>query len=106
MELNLSHEKRDVEIWLTRAEKNNAQVRERLKKICAQWKKKGYFVTVFESGDGNLYQDTLGLLSYNKKRTAELEVRRAREETAAEQLSALRVQNGRIPSARQASGKM
>ena len=101
MELNLSHEKRDVEIWLTRAEKNDAQVRERLKKICAQWKKKGYFVTVFESGDGNLYQDTLSLLSYNKKRTAELEVRRAREETAAEQLPVPHGRNSRTASVRQ-----
>ena len=34
---------------------------------------------MFESGDKDLYQGTLDLLAYNKKRMAELEVRRARE---------------------------
>lgn len=79
MEMNVFDQTGDVEIWLTRAEKNDPQLRERLKGVYAGWKKKGYFVTVFESGEENLYQGTLDLLAYNKKRMAELEVRRARE---------------------------
>ena len=79
MEMNVHEKTKDVEIWLTRAEKNDARLRERLKDVYAEWKEKGYFVTVFESGEKDLYQGTLDLLAYNKKRLAELEVRRARE---------------------------
>ena len=79
MEMNVLDKTKDVEIWLTKAEKNDPQLRAQLKDVYAEWKKKGYFVTVFESGEKDLYQGTLDLLAYNKKRLAELEVRRARE---------------------------
>ena len=75
--MNIFDQIKDVEIWLTRSEKNDSQLRAQLKNVCAEWKKKGYFVTVFESGEKDLYQGTLDLLAYHKKRAAELEVRRA-----------------------------
>lgn len=79
MEMNVFDHTKDVEIWLTRAEKTDSQLREQLKDIYTEWKRKGYFVAVFESGEGDLYQSTLDLLAYNKKRLAEREVRQARE---------------------------
>ena len=79
MEMNVLDKTKDVEIWLTRAEKNDPRLRAQLKDVYAEWKRNGYFVTVFESGEKDLYQGTLDLLAYNKKRLAELEVRRARE---------------------------
>ena len=79
MEMYVWDKSRDVEIWLTGAEKKDSQLRVQLKNVYAAWKRKGYFVTVFESGEKDLYQETLDLLTYNKKRLAELEVRRARE---------------------------
>ena len=98
MEMNVFDKTKDVEIWLTRAEKNDPLLRAQLKDVYAEWKKKGYFVTVFESGEKDLYQGTLDLLAYNKKRLAELEVRRARtanpdNSSVLEKLEALRTQS-------------
>ena len=80
MEMNVLDDKKIVEIWLTKAEKNDPDLRAGLKEICAEWKKKKYTVGVFESGEKDLYQSTLDLLAYNKKRLAELEVRKEREQ--------------------------
>lgn len=68
-----------VEVWLTKAEKNDPQLRANLKDFCTEWKMNDYSIAVYESGEKDLYQSTLDLLTYNKKRLAELEVRRARE---------------------------
>ena len=74
LELNVRDDKRQVEIWLTNAEKEDSALRERLKDIYAKYKKKKYLVAVFESGGKDLYQGTLDLLAYNKRRCAQLEV--------------------------------
>ena len=68
MEMNVLDKTKDVEIWLTKAEKNDPQLRAQLKDVYAEWKKKSYLVAVYESGDKDLYQSTLDLLAYNKKR--------------------------------------
>ena len=74
--MNVSDDKQVVEIWLTNAEKKDLTLREGLKDIYDMYKKKKYLVAVFESGEKELYQGTLDLLSYNKRRCAELEVQR------------------------------
>ena len=74
LELNVRDDTRQVEIWLTNAEKKDSVLRERLKDIYAKYKKKKYLVAVFESGEKDLYQGTLDLLAYNKRRCAQLEV--------------------------------
>lgn len=74
MEINVKDEKRMVEIWLSNAEKRDPVLRESLKDIYDKFKKKKYLVAVFESGEKDLYQGTLDLLAYNKRRCAELEV--------------------------------
>ena len=82
MEMNVLGDKKIVEIWLTKSEKNDPQLRAELKDIFAEWKKKKFTVGVYESGDKELYQSTFDLLSYNKKRLAELEVRKTKEQNA------------------------
>ena len=47
------------------------------------YKKKKYLVAVFESGEKDLYKGTLDLLSYNKRRFAELEVQQEKKQRAA-----------------------
>ena len=79
MEMNVLEEKKIVEIWLTKAEKNDPVLRESLKDIFAKYKGSKYTVAVFESGEKDLYGETLALLSYNKRKAAEREVRRERE---------------------------
>lgn len=79
MEMNVKDDKQLVEIWLTNAEKNDQQLRAGLQDIYDKYKKKKYMVAVFESGEKDLYQGTLDLLAYNKKRIAELQVRKAKQ---------------------------
>ena len=79
MEMNVRDDVKIVEIWLSNAEKSDPALRERLKDIYAEYKKKKYLVGVFESGQGDLYENTLALLSYNRKRLAQKEVQRAKE---------------------------
>ena len=83
MEINVKDEKRMVEIWLSNVEKRDPVLRESLKDIYDKFKKKKYLVAVFESGEKDLYQGTLDLLAYNKRRCAELEVQREKKQRRA-----------------------
>ncbi len=79
MEINIHDDKKMVEVWLTRAEKQDKVLQQELKSLYAQYKKKKYMVAVFESGEQDLYQNTLALLSYNKRRIPELEMMREKQ---------------------------
>ena len=68
MEMRIN--KKIVEIWLTRAERNDPVLRKKLKTVCADYGRE-YTVAVFESGNGELYQNTLDLLRYNRQLSAE-----------------------------------
>ena len=76
MEMNVRDDKQLVEIWLTNAEKKDLALSEGLKDIYDKYKKKKYLVAVFESGNGDLYEQTRDLLLYNRQRLAEQEVQR------------------------------
>lgn len=67
-------ERKIVELWLTKAEKNDAAFRESLKPLYRQYKAQNYLVAVFFSGEADLYQQTRALLYYNRRRLAEQEV--------------------------------
>ena len=82
MEIHVRDDKHLVEVWLSNVEKRDISLREGLKRLYDEYKKKKYLVAVFESGEGDLYQSTLELLSYNKKRCAEIEVNREKQRTA------------------------
>lgn len=76
MEMNVCDDKKMVDIWLTNAEKNDPKIRRSLQDIYQEYQKKNYLVAVFESGSQELYQNTLDLLRYNRRRSAEREVQR------------------------------
>lgn len=82
MEINVRDDKRLVDIWLTNAEKNDPEIRAGLQDIYDECKKKKYLVAVYESGERDLYRSTLDLLAYNKRRCAELDVRREKRKRA------------------------
>ena len=82
MEIRVRDDRHLVEVWLSNAEKKDTSLREGLKRLYAEYKKKKYLVAVFESGEGDLYSSTLELLAYNKRRCAELEVYREKQRTA------------------------
>ena len=83
MEMTVKDERKLVEIWLTNAEKADPVLRAGLQSVYDTYKKKKYLVAVFESGEKDLYQGTLDLLAYNKRRCAELEVRREKKQRTA-----------------------
>lgn len=76
MEINIRDEIKIAEIWLTREEKRDAALRERLKPFYRKYKREKYLVAVFESGGRDLWEGTGALLCYNRKRTAQMEVER------------------------------
>ena len=79
MEMNVRDDMKLVDIWLTNAEKNDPQLRSSLQSIYDKYKEKKYTVAVFESGSEDLYENTLALLRYNKKRSAEKAVARKKQ---------------------------
>ena len=83
MEMNVKDDRKLVEIWLTNAEKIDPVLREGLKEIYAKYKAEKYMVAVFESGRGNLYENTRDLLLYNRRRSAEKEVQQEKTQRAA-----------------------
>ena len=76
MEININDHKKMVDIWLTNAEKGDPEIQAMLKELFGQYKEQKYLVAVFESGERDLYHNTLDLLIYNKRRSAQLAVQR------------------------------
>jgi len=81
LEMNVRDGQKLVEIWLTNAEKIDPVLREGLKEIYAKYKTKKYMVAVFESGKGDLYENTRDLLLFNR-RSAEKAVQQAKKQRA------------------------
>lgn len=77
MEINVKEKDHIVEFWLTNAEKNDVALQKSLKLQCKTWKAKKYLPVVYESGERGLFEATSDLLSYNRKRIAQLEVQQA-----------------------------
>lgn len=75
MEINVHDDRKIVEIWLTNAEQRDTDLRERLKPLYREYKEKKYLVAVFESGAGDLYENTSALLLSNRRKLAEKELR-------------------------------
>lgn len=79
LEVCVNSQEKLTEIWVTREEKQNAQLEAGLKHLCREYKSQGYFVAVFLSGDRDLQKQTSDLLCFNRKRTAELETMREKQ---------------------------
>ena len=82
MEMNIVEDARLVEIWLTSAEKDDTKVQNALQRVYSEFANTKYTVAVFESGAKNLYQGTLELLSYNRKRIPEIKMQKKNERIA------------------------
>ena len=78
MEIERNEEKKIISIWLTRAESQDQDLQRRLKTMYPKWKQEKYLVAVYHSGKEDLFESTLALLAYNKKRCAELAVKRSK----------------------------
>ena len=65
MEMNVHHDAKTVDIWLTRSEARDENFRKSLEPYYQQFKEKKYFVSVFESGERDLFSDTVLLLRHN-----------------------------------------
>lgn len=82
MEIIRDDAKKLVQVWLTRQEGEDSAVQERLQPMYAQWKQQKYMVAVFHSGQEDLKENTMALLAYNKRRSAELAVQREKKRAA------------------------
>ena len=78
MEIRVGDDRRIVEVWLSRAEQEDARLYERLKPICREYSGRKYTVAVFRSGGGDLYEQTHQLLLNERRRGAECPERSAR----------------------------
>lgn len=87
MEINIRDDMKFVEIWLTRSESRNEQFKEKLKPLYQEYAAKKYKVAVFHSGERDVWDAASDLICYNRKRIAELEVRKEREQQALMQQS-------------------
>ena len=76
MEVHVKDDMKLVTVWLTRAEQEDAAIREQLKAFYADYKTKKYMVAQFHSGTEDLYRNTRDLLLFNRKRIEELAVQR------------------------------
>ena len=65
MEMNIHHDSKTVDIWLTRSEAGDENIRRSLESYYRQFAKRRYFVSVFASGDRELLPDTALLLRHN-----------------------------------------
>ena len=79
MEINVRDSNQIVEVWLTREEKQDINLRERLRPLYQEYRAKKFLVAVFESGEQNLEELTGSLLGYNRKRVVQLEMKRERQ---------------------------
>lgn len=78
MEIRIVDADRLVEVWLAKAEKADLTVQSYLQELYAHFGAKKYTVAVYSSGNGDLFQDALALLRYNRRRIAEREVEAAK----------------------------
>ena len=79
MILEVCEEKKIAYYWLSKEEKENEELRQSLRPEYGEWKKKGYKVCVFLSGNGNLVELTKELLIHNKEVLARKNVQRTLE---------------------------
>lgn len=79
MEIHVRDGSKLVEVWLTNSEKQNTELRERLKPLYREYKEKDYLVAVFESGEQDLTELTSGLLCDHRRRAAQREVELERQ---------------------------
>lgn len=71
MRCRVNDQAKIIEIWWSRSEQENSALAEQVKEACKPYFAKKYTVVYFHSGEQNLYDQTIALLSYNQKRSAQ-----------------------------------
>lgn len=71
MEFIKKDEHKIVEIWMTKKERDDEMLQEKLKPFYKQYKEAGYLVAVYQSGNEDLKECTAALLKYNRRRAVE-----------------------------------
>lgn len=84
LQIDVFDNQKIVAVWLTKAERDDERVREKLRELRAEYKAKKYTVAEYHSGDSDLHTSIYELLRYNKLRVAERETERAKERAKAE----------------------
>lgn len=78
MEIIRDDKQKQIQLWMTQQESQDATLQNRLKPMYAQWKKQKYLVAVYRSGNKDLQESVLDLLLHNKKVLAEQAAERQR----------------------------
>ena len=78
LQIDVFDNQKIVAVWLTRAERDDERVREKLCELRAEFKAKKYTVAEYQSGEGDLHTSIYELLRYNKLRVAERDTERAK----------------------------
>ena len=78
LQIDVFDNQKIVAVWLTKAERDDERVREKLRELRAEYKAKKYTVAEYQSGEGDLHTSIYELLRYNKLRVAERETERSK----------------------------
>lgn len=65
MECILDNKKRLAQVWMSHADQKSEEKQEKLRNFIADCRSKKIFVCVYESGDGDLVENTKEFLAYN-----------------------------------------
>ncbi len=65
MEICIDEQDKIIEVWLTRSEANNMDIRNELQAKITECKRNKYLVCIYESGDRDLEDDIKALLNHN-----------------------------------------
>lgn len=65
MEFVMDNELKLAKVWCSHADQRDEAKQQKLKEYIADCRKKKIFVCVYESGDGDLLENTKELLAYN-----------------------------------------
>ena len=74
MKIEITEQKKQVCIWLTREESADEAVQKEIMQLLEPYREKQYFFAIYRSGTQDLTEMTSALLIYNIKRSAEREV--------------------------------
>lgn len=66
MRVSVHKSNRSVNIWMSNIDSRNVEQKENLESIIAHYSYLNYYVVVYKSGTGDLYENTLQLLLHNR----------------------------------------
>lgn len=80
MEIHVRENEKRIEVWLTRQERENPEIKQKLEEVYRLGKEKHCLVAVFLSGQEELSELTSALLRHNRDKLARQEVQRQQKQ--------------------------